>query len=119
MYRPCLEGVVDERALEPRFFLKHYQLLRNLRLVVGDPTRTLVLLLPRANAALQPALDRVLPKLSRELANRVRVVHVEDVMFRLGKNQEIHPRLQWQVSALAEKYILGSLKAPRRFAHGR
>jgi hypothetical protein len=105
IYLDVLTPHVDDVALTERFFFAHYQLLRNVWHLVKKPASQLVLLYPRANAVLAAPIARVIAHLNVDVAGRIVVAHVEDVLAHLGKQDLRDVRLQFQVSALAEKYL--------------
>ena len=117
VYTPVLRGKVGDSALERRYFFRHYQLLRNLWHVARASDAQLVIFLPRANAALRPALDRLLPTLRADLRSRVHVRYVEDILGALAENESLSLRLRWLVAALQEKYLpetfSASVRTPR------
>ena len=96
-YAPRLSGLVDARWLEPDAFFRRYQLLRNLA-YLDQPGSLLYLVVPRANASLQQALQ-ILPEITAgALQDRVRVLHLEDALER------VKPLLRGRDDALKSHY---------------
>ena len=82
VYAPRLSALVEPKWLEPEAFFRRYQLLRSL-CYLDKPQNLLFIVLPRANDPLRKALQ-VLPEITeRALKDRVRVLHLEDLVERL------------------------------------
>jgi hypothetical protein len=111
IYLPRLQGLVDPSLLVEKPFFKHYQLLRNISLLGADARNQVVLLLPRENAALQPALAHVLPRLNKSVSPRVRVVYLESVLEQLATNEIAQTRLPGHIEGMVEKYVVSSSSA--------
>ena len=108
IYQPRLEGLVSPDLLEPATFFAHYQLLRNVSLLHANANSHLVILFPRANAALFPQLKRVLAGINTDHRHRIHVAHVEDAIDALCACETLAPELRAHVSALKEKYVPNS-----------
>jgi len=82
VYAPRLATLVEPKWLEADAFFRRYQLLRSL-CYLGEPQNLLFIVLPRANQRLVKALE-VLPDITaRALADRVRVLYLEDVVAKI------------------------------------
>lgn len=106
IYRPLLEGHVDQELLEERAFFAAYQILRNVWHAVRVESSTLLFLLPRANARLWEMLPGVLTRLSEPIRSRVHVVAIEDVLMRLRGDQQCPPELRTHADDMWQKYLL-------------
>jgi hypothetical protein len=86
IYGPRLTGKVAPSALADDVFWPHYQLLRNLSYVDPAASRTVLLLLPRANTALRNDTETFLAAfLAPSLRNWVRIVFAEDLVADLKR----------------------------------
>ena len=108
IYRPRLEKLVSPDLLQEKPFFDHYQLLRNVSLLHGNANSHLVILFPRANAALFPQLKRVLAGINPEHRHRIHVAHVEDAIDALCACETLTPELRAHASVLKEKYVPNS-----------
>jgi hypothetical protein len=80
---PKLAALVDGKWLEPDAFFRRYQLLRTLA-CLDRPGNLLYLVAPRANESLAQTL-RILPEITAgALADRVRILYLEDAVERIG-----------------------------------
>jgi hypothetical protein len=105
IYRPALEGRVDAQLLEPDTFFEFYQLMRNVWQIAHEPTDRLILLVPRENEFVWPAIAALRKKLAADLRERVRGVAIEDVIASLAKAAPTSPELAGYGAALARKYL--------------
>lgn len=107
VYLPRLQGLVDDSLLEERQFFRHYQLLRNIALLGDDVSNRLIILIPKENDLLRPALEHVIPRLAASTAPRVQVVYLEALIDRLaGTGGNAPPVLLAHVERMREKYIV-------------
>lgn len=104
VYLPKLEGLVSESFLKEASFFKHYQILRNVSLLCGNPRHRLVFLVPAANGALRAPLERALGSLSDECAKRVSVVYLESLFESLQARCREDAFLSVHVTQMMEKY---------------
>ena len=105
IYQPVLKAHCPAELLEPRRFFANYQILRNVWLVAREPTASLLFLLPRRNESLWGPLRSVLEALPAELAGRIHVVAVEDVLEALCHDQSLPRQLGAYAELLMEKYV--------------
>lgn len=105
-YLPDLAPHCAPELLEPASFFANYQILRNVWLAARDATSSVVFLLPRQNEVLWAPLLGVRSALKPALAERVRVVAMEDVVEQLRCDSALPQRLAWYAEMLAEKYLL-------------
>lgn len=107
VYLPRLRGLVNDSLLGERQFFHHYQLLRNIALLGDDAKKQLIILVPKENDRLRPALEHVLPRLAAPVVPRVRVVHLEALLHRMRETCEAHrPLLLAHIERMREKYIV-------------
>lgn len=107
IYLPRLKGRVTDRVLEPGWFFRHYQLLRNLSYLADERDR-LVLVLPRAHTTLMMQVDRFLDTIGPTLRAQVQVIAMEDLASALladPHQQEAGPEFA-QLRAFIDKYCL-------------
>ncbi|HEX4051163.1 MAG TPA: hypothetical protein VHY19_09815 [Steroidobacteraceae bacterium] len=83
-YLPGLQGKCPDEFLERNFFLKNYQIFRNLWLATTSDKATLVFLMPRANYRLWDQLNPIVDRLGDSLKSRIRIVAIEDVLKSLA-----------------------------------
>lgn len=105
VYKPRLKSLVSEDLLSDRTAFKYYQLLRNIALLSSDPKHRLVILMPRANEALDPSLQKVLAGMKPSFRERVGVEYIEDCLSKLEKNSSLPIPLQIHAARMREKYI--------------
>jgi len=97
IYAPRLAPLVEQKWLEPEAFFRRYQLLRSL-CYLDKPQNLLFIVLPQANDPLRKALQ-VLPEITeRALKDRVRVLHLEEVI------EKVKPLLRGRDEALKAHY---------------
>ncbi len=107
IYRPRLKGRVPDLVLEPEWFFRHYQLLRNLS-YVADSRDRLVLVLPRAHTSLMMQVDRFLNTIGPTLRGQVQVIAMEDLASALlddPHERETGPEFV-HLRAFIDKYCL-------------
>jgi restriction endonuclease-like protein len=84
LYRQRLRGKVGASALDDAVFWSYYQLLRNISYASPKDGRYVILLIPRANAALTTSTQRFLSGfLEAEYRPWVRIVFLEDFLDHL------------------------------------
>lgn len=105
-YVPRLQGFVTDELLEEVSFFKHYQLLRNLWVMLQHESAQLIFLFPRANTSLFPQWDSFLVGIAPEIRPRIRAAYVEDVISSLQNDKALSPDLQVHAHNLGEKYSL-------------
>ncbi len=103
-YLPGLRGCVSAGLLEEGMFFKHYQLLRNLWVMLQHDSAQLVFLFPRANTSLLPQWENFLSGIAPEIRPRVHGVYAEDVIYSLQKDPDLSPDLWVHANNLEEKY---------------
>lgn len=105
IYKPRLESIVAEDLLKDKIAFKHYQLLRNIALLASDTRSRLVILMPRANEALDPSLQKVLAGIKPSCRERVGVEYIEDCLGKLESNSSLPLASQIHTANMREKYI--------------
>lgn len=107
IYRPVLEGCVDDRLLEPAVFFGAYQFLRNVWHLVRVPGSRLVFLAPKANTGLWQQIEGLIAGVNDRLRPRVWVRATEAVIGALGsEGSECPPQLRdYARYKLARKYL--------------
>lgn len=106
IYRSRLEGQIDQALLDdPVRFCNSYQILRNIWHGASESNSLVLFLYPQANKLLTVELGTVLPLLRPSLRERIRVVHLEDVLTKLV---ELKDSLSWYAALLREKYVLSA-----------
>ena len=105
IYRPVLGAYCPAELLEPGPFFANYQILRNVWLVARDPSASLLFLLPRRNASLWGPLQSVIDALTPDLAGRVHIAAVEDVLSMLCSDDSLSRQLGAYAELLTEKYV--------------
>jgi len=112
IYRPVLQGLVADEWLTPGEFFPRYQLFRNVWLAARDERSSVLFLLPRANTGLWSQLPLFLNLLASPMAQRVKVMAIEDVLDNLAASPNLSPRLAGYLPLLREKYLLPATTAP-------
>lgn len=106
-YLPRLATLVEGSLLEEPEFFRHYQLLRNIAFLADDPRNHLVILVPKENQRLEPALEHVIGRLKPPATSRVHVVYLEELLARLlAGSVSDHPLLVAHIEAMQEKYVV-------------
>ncbi len=105
IYQPVLGPYCPAELMEPGRFFTNYQILRNVWLVARAPTASLLFLMPRRNESLWGPLRSVLEVLPPDLAGRIHVVAVEDVLDTLCGDQSLSRQLGAYAELLTEKYV--------------
>jgi hypothetical protein len=104
-YLQTLPGKCPDFMLEPEYFLKHYQIFRNIWLAALDDRAMLVFLMPRANTGLWQKLGPIREKLHQGLRNRIHIVAIEDVLSALTATK-VPDWVSGYGALLQEKYVL-------------
>jgi hypothetical protein len=100
IYRKRLLRCVGEDCLEPEFFFKHYQLLRNIS-YLSKPEDRLFLIFPMANEKLAYAAGWLDKHLTPETRKQVEIVYLEELVDWLVKESK---HQVWE--EFAEKYLV-------------
>lgn len=96
-YTPRLSPLVDAKWLEPDAFFRRYPLFRSLARL-DRPGSLLYFVVPRANESLRQALAVVPEITSGPLQERVRILHLEDLL------EQTKPLLRGRDEALKSHY---------------
>jgi hypothetical protein len=105
IYQPVLGPYCPAELMEPGRFFANYQILRNVWLVAREPSASLLFLMPRRNESLWGPLRSVLEVLPPDLAGRIHVAAVEDVLEALCRDESLPRRLGAYAELVAEKYV--------------
>src|ERR1700722_18377699 len=105
-YSPILRSHCSNELLDPTFFFKHYQILRNVWLAARKPGGRALFILPSRNKALWAPLARVLDGLDSSLRKRIHVVKLEEILAGLVHDKHNDQRLKLHAEQLTEKYVL-------------
>jgi hypothetical protein len=89
IYRARLSSLVPERCLEPSFFFRHYQLLRNISYLHENPADRLFLIFPRANEKLSGTADWLKQHVVETVRPRIQVRFVEDLIAACMANSSL------------------------------
>lgn len=103
IYGPHLEGLVEQCALQPAFFFKHYQLLRNVSYLASGPNYVF-LIFPYENIELRPAIDEVRSVMTKKAVDRMRVIYLEDFVSGLAAHS-LPESLDKHMRLFTEKYL--------------
>lgn len=82
-YRPHLREHVDAKWLEPATFFANYEMLRHLSYLGRHADSGLVFIFPKANEGLMVAEETIKQIVSKSLAPRVAILHVEYLVGRI------------------------------------
>ena len=104
-YRPLLAEHVDARWLEPAAFFGHYEILRKLSYLGRYPDSGLAFIFPKANDRLLESEEVIKQMVSKSLAPRVAILHVEYLLARLLTLTEDDPALHERFVKIKEKYV--------------
>lgn len=107
IYRPVLQGCVDDRLLEPAAFFGSYQFLRNVWHLVRVPNSRLIFLAPRANTGLWAQIEGLAAGVNDAFRSRVSVCATEAVIRALGSEAADCPQhlRDYARHKLARKYL--------------
>ncbi len=105
-YRPYLTDRVDELWLESETFFRHYEILRNVSYLGRYRESGLVFVYPKANKGLAECENAIKRIVSKSLAPRVAILHLEYLVARLLTLTEGNTALHERVLRLKDKYVL-------------
>ena len=108
VYLPLLAGVVrPEKLSDPVFFLKNYQLLRNLAYLKTHDTNVTVFVVPEQNTPLVAVLKVLLEEIvCPEYLHRVKVCYMEDLVRQLAiASRGVDERISRHLEVFQEKYL--------------
>jgi len=106
IYKPRLASLVSDDLLNDKTFFDNYQLLRNVALLAGNEKHKLVILAPRENESLDPALRKILKGVKPGVRERINVAYIEDCLRNLRENSSLSPELRIHAARMQEKYVL-------------
>lgn len=104
IYAPRLAGLVEAEALEPPFFFRNYQLLRNTAALSTSPRATVHVVYPLANEALEGQLEEFRQVLTPLARARFRTHDLEELVQRL-RGRDVSPLLAEQLALFHRKYL--------------
>jgi hypothetical protein len=108
-YRPRFDGRFLPEYEQIDFFLKHYQVLRNIWHIRDAEGDIVVFLLPRSNEALLRRVSVIEGCTQGRFRDRVRIVYLEDLLETLEKRSIEHPALCATLTEFREKYLSGAI----------
>ena len=108
IYAPVLAPYFNHAQLEPSVFFRSYQYYRNVWHMVRTPEARLVFLLPKQNIVLWRQLQDLLRVTSNEIAGRISMVAIEDVLASLIADRRAPDDLRQYAATLGEKYLIRS-----------
>jgi len=103
-YRPHLREHVDAKWLEPAAFFANYEVLRHLSYLGRYADSGLVFIFPKANEGLMAGEETIKQIVSKSLAPRVAVFHVEYLVGRILDDAAEDESLRKYCLELRERY---------------
>jgi hypothetical protein len=104
-YRPFLIEHVDARWLEKPAFCRHYEILRKLSYLGRYSNSGLAFIFPKADRKLGEAEEAIKQIVSKTLAPRVAILHVEYLLARLLTLTADDAALHEHFLKMKEKYV--------------